>query len=393
MDKPIQGPAVPRPLNWFMWASATVLGVVLILLDLMQLDGLRLSKARLIVGRDFLNVWTGGNLALSGQLDKLYDYDAYRTWQMAIFGVLDPYNYSYPPQSLFLAMPFAELPYLPALILWTVAGATFFMWAAKPYMASLPNWLAIATPAAVVNIWCGHYGFVIGALWLLFFRSLNRAPIRSGVIAGLMTLKPHLGLLIAATLIYRRKGKVIGFAIIVTLALILLSSFAFDFDLWRQWIVETSALQNRIMNASGNKFYFLMMPSAYIALREYPAMIAVIVQISFATVAIWLTWRARNADIQQFAFICATATAIILPYIFNYDLTVVSLGFAILLYDRWTSLTLGERIILWLAFASPLLVMVYNLIAPIALLAGLIVLVKHAIGSHETTPARTFAKA
>ncbi|NML10894.1 DUF2029 domain-containing protein [Sphingobium sp. AR-3-1] len=380
---PTHSPAssLRRPLNWALWLSATLLGVVIIGSDILQLDGVRLTESRLVIGRDFLNVWSGGRLALTGQLDRLYDYAAYMSWQTAIFGPLDSYNYSYPPQSLFLAIPFGALPYLPALILWTLAGAGFFLWAARSYMpAQLPLAAAIATPAAIINLWWGHYGFIIGGLWLLFFRHIDPAPRKAGIIAGLLTVKPHLGLFIALTLLHRRTLPAILIALAVAGALAVLSGLAFGFDLWRQWLVETSALQARIMNASGEKFYFFMMPSAYVALRGFPIMLATGVQCAFAAAAMGLAWQARNAHPKQLAFISASATAIMMPYIFNYDLTVASLGFAILLYGRWAELARWERIATWFAFASPLLVMAYNPIAPISLLAGLIVQVRHAHG-------------
>lgn len=364
-----------------LWLGATFLGAVLILSDLIQLDGLRLTQARLIIGRDFLNVWSGGTLALQGQLTTLYDYHAYMAWQASIFGPLDAYNYSYPPHSLFLAMPFAMLPYPVALAIWTLLGAAFFMWAARPY---LPDTLslthAILTPAAIVNIWAGHYGFLIGGLWLLYFHYLDRFPHRSGAVAGLLTLKPHLGLLVALTMLSRRHLRPILIASAVALSLICFSILMFGSDLWQTWLVETSALQTRIMNAPGPKFYYFTMPSAYIALRSAPAPLAIVAHMGFAIIGLALFWQARDARAQDLAFVSATATAIIMPYIFNYDLTVCSLGFAVLLFGRWEMLTTGEKVILWFAFAAPLLVMAFNPIGPAALLAGLFVQVHHATG-------------
>ncbi|KQN09645.1 hypothetical protein ASE85_01440 [Sphingobium sp. Leaf26] len=371
------GPSIPAPLGLLLWLGAIALGIVIILSDLMQLDGIRLTQSRLVIGRDFLNVWSGGRLALTGQLDRLYDHIAYMQWQASQFGSLDSYNYSYPPQSLFLAIPFGAIPYVPALILWTLAGSAFFLWAARPYVpVQLPLAAAIATPAAIINLWWGHYGFVVGGLWLLFFRHIPHNPRKAGLFAGLMTIKPHLGLLIAATMLHRRMASAILIAVLVAAAMVLLSGLAFGFDLWRQWLFDTSALQARIMNAAGDKFYFFMMPSAYVALRGLP-LVAIVVQCGFAIAALALTWRVRNAAPRQLAFISASATAIIMPYIFNYDLTVASLGFAILLYGHWSTLKPWERIAIWCAFAAPLLVMVYNPLAPIALLAGLYVQVRH----------------
>jgi hypothetical protein len=367
------------PDHILIWVAGLAMAPILFFYDWIQLDGLRLSKSNLIIGRDFLNVWTGGRLALSGQLHLLYDYQGYMDWQAHIFGRLDPYNYSYPPHSLFLAIPFASLPYLAALILWTVAGASFFLWAAKPYLPrNLPLVYAILTPAALVNIWAGHYGFFIGGLWLLFFSALKRHPERSGVFAALLTLKPHMGLLIAIVMMTRRSYGAVFVAIAVTLLLILLSGAAFGFGLWPHWIFDTSALQAKIMTAPGSKFYYLMMPSAFIALRDMPMQLAVAVHGGFAVAASYLFWKARHAEPDDLAFITASATALLLPYIFNYDLTVASLGFIVCLYRWWKVLSRWEKLALWLGFAIPLLVMVENFMGPIGLLVGLVVQVRHA---------------
>jgi len=162
----------------------------------------------------------------------------------------------------------------------------------------------------------------------------------------------------------------------VTVLLVGLSGIAFGFDLWRQWIFETSALQAKIMTAPGSKFYYLMMPSTYIALREAPQVIALGMQLCIAAAALALFWRARNAEPRDLAFISATATALITPYIFNYDMTVASLGFAVFLYSRWKEIDKWGRLVLWLAFASPLFVMASNFIAPISLMAGLAIQVR-----------------
>ena len=384
MPQPTPTTSLTTPLKWLLWIGAILIGALLFYYDFRQLDGLKLTQARLVVGRDFFNVWSGGNLALSEQLGKLYDYEAYMQWQASLFGALDPYNYSYPPQSLFLAIPFASLPYVTALIVWTLAGTAFFIWAARPYMPeTMSPLLAAVTPAAIVNIWMGHYGFVVGGLWLLFFNATVQAPRRSGILAGLLTIKPHLGLFIALTLLHRKMVGAILVAIAVTASLVLASGWAFGFDLWHQWIFETSALQTRIMTAPGEKFYYLMMPSTFITLRNAPQLVAIAGQICAAGLALFLVWKAREVDNKSLAFITATATAIISPYIFNYDLTVASLGFAILLYGRWDALEGWERIMVWVAFASPLLVMVCAPLAPLSLLVGLAVQVRHAIGAKD----------
>ena len=50
-------------------------------------------------------------------------------------------------------------------------------------------------------------------------------------------------------------------------------------------------------------------------------------------------------------------------------MTVVALGFAILLFDRWGELSLTEKIILTLGFVSPQLTLILPQITPAALIA------------------------
>ncbi|MET0372219.1 MAG: glycosyltransferase family 87 protein [Sphingobium sp.] len=372
-----------------LWLLAAAPCITLVASDLRQLDGLRLSESQLIVGRDFVNLWSGGRLALGGGQSILYDSHTYLAWLESVFGPLDFYNYSYPPHSLLLALPFGAMPYAPALLLWTILSCALFIWAARPFIPqAMPIACAVITPAAIINIWEGQYGLVVGALWLLFYRYIDRAPGRGGAIAGLLTVKPHLGLLIALTLLTRRMTRPILIAGVVTIGLVAISAVAFGSDLWRIWLFETSRLQSHIMTSPGQHFYHFMMPSAYVALREAPAMVAVTAQAASAVAGLVLFWKARHAPASELAFIAASATAVIIPYIFNYDLTVASLGFAILLFSRWSALARWERTSLWCAFASPLLVIVFNPIATISLLLGLWVQVRHASGMIEGRPSQ-----
>jgi alpha-1,2-mannosyltransferase len=375
---PISDNTMPsRAYHWLFWISGTLIAPMLFFSDFSQLDGVYLSRSKLMVGRDFFNVWTGGSLVISNKLDILYNFEEYLAWQNTHVGSFAFYNYSYPPHSLFLATPFAMFPYLWSLIIWTLLGALFFFWAARPYMPrGLAPFYSVITPAALVNIWAGHYGFVIGGLWLLFFSSLDHDKLRTGIIAGILTLKPHLGLLIAAVMLYRRAWIAILFAISATLFLVFASGVVFGFDLWQQWLFETSALQAKIMTAPDPQFYYLMMPSTFIVLRNMPYNIGIFAHIVVSVIALSLLWRCRNAQPKRLAFVTATTTSLITPYIFNYDLTVCSLGFIVFMYSYWNTINRWERFILWLAFASPLFVMGVDIIAPISLLGGLYVQVR-----------------
>jgi hypothetical protein len=228
-------------------------------------------------------------------------------------------------------------------------------------------WLVALSPAALINIWAGHYGFLIGGLWFLFFGCLGTT--RAGLLAAALTFKPHMGLMIALAAL--RSRKTLAWAIARSIALAAAAALAFGTEAWTAFFLRTTTEQLKIVSRTTNEGYFEMMPSAFVAYGRTPA--AAIVQMLFGIAAVLLLIRVKQPDI----WIYATATFIVLPYAFNYDMTVACIGFAVLLYSDWGRLSAFERAIAALAFASPGLTFVANSLVPCTLLAGLWLQVNH----------------
>jgi len=376
----------PRPAGTpplWLWLFLTLLGsspsLLLFAQDLLDLRGMNLISGH-VWGRDFVNVWTGGHLVIEGRADMIYALPDYVAYQRNLVGPLDPHDYSYPPSTLFLAAPFGLLPYGAALGLWTVGGLAVFIWASRPYIRDVPNFpilFAVITPAALINIWAGHYGFLIGALWLACFARIERGPGAAGAFAALLTIKPHLGLLLPPLLLARRKWRTIAVAAAGSLAMLLASGAVFGFDLWTQYATEMSSFQASLLERK--KSFFLLMPGTFTSVRygggSPPA--AWLAHICVAVVAAFVLWRAerKGASLTNLAFISATATFLILPYAFGYDMTVVSLGFALMLFRHWGSLPSWQRAALIGGYLSPQMSYLGKFvavpIAPAFLLAGL----------------------
>lgn len=304
-----------------------------------------------VLGRDFSNLWVAGKLALSGQTWAIFNPDTFRVALHEYLGVVSLQNYSYPPHALFIAAPFGLLNYFTALALWTLLGTWFFVRCAKPYLPeAFPPVLSVLTPAATLNTWNGHYGFLLGGLWLICFRNLHRAPARSGLAAGILTFKPHMGLFIAVAVLTKRKALLV--AALTTLALIVASAILFGG--WPDFLMRTTAEQAGILSRTRGEFYFRMMPSAYVAFGR--GVSGVVAQTTVALAAIWMLAKSRKVE----PFAMATATFVIVPYVFNYDMTVACLGFAMTLFSRWGELGIAERAGFSLAFLTPAL----NYVAP-----------------------------
>ena len=363
------------------WVSLWIVGSVHAVVALIR--DFRSFEINVIVGRDFSNMWTAGRMALSGDAAYAFDVNTFRLELFDRLGLLSLQNFSYPPHVFFVDALFALPSYWVALILWNAFGALVFILAARPYLPQgFPPVLAALTPAATICMWAGQFGLLVGALWLIVYRFCDRKPVQAGLAAAALTIKPHLGLLIAALLVTRRKALVT--AILATSVLVVASGLAFGWYSWASFLFDTTRDQADILTRTKDDFYFSMMPTVLPAVGGgWPGIAA---QIASAIFACSQLWRIRRLPPVELAFPCASATFLILPYAFNYDMTVVALGFAILLFARWGELSLGEKVILTFGFLSPQLTFVSTLIAPVALALSLYVQCKHLLLNSEAVP-------
>jgi hypothetical protein len=310
-------------------------------------------------GRDFANLYTAGKLALDGNAYQDFDMDSFRLALRDTFGFFIQQNYSYPPHALLLAAPFALMPYWLAFAAWTAVSAGLFYKAARSHVPFAPA-LAVLTPAAALNMWNGHYGLILGALWLFFFASRGA---KAGWIASLMTIKPHMGLFIGLAAL--RDWRTVVAAIAGTFGLVALSVALFEPASWYGFVNNTIADQTEILTRPNAEFYFKLMPSAYTAFGR--GFLAVVLQLIFGGIALWLIIRSRRID----PFALATATFLIVPYVFVYDMTVACLGFAIIIWRDWARLFFAEKTILTLAFLVPNVTLGLPALAPPILLMAL----------------------
>jgi hypothetical protein len=367
------------------WAVALVLGAMLFVGDVQATHFTPWPSIRgdAIWGRDFANVWTSGKLALAGRLDILYDLRAYSGFQDALFSHgLRNHNYSYPPPTLLYTWAFALLPYPVALLSWLLLTGTAFVCAARPYLrdAGLPAWVAILAPATLLNVWAGHYGLLVGALWLGAFHLLPRRPVLAGMLLGAMLVKPHMAVLAPLILARRGEWKAFASAGATAAALVLVSTALFGADLWRTYLTVTVGVQTSMIGAVGT-YFLTMMPTVMPNMLSFglPWAVAAALQALFGLGAVagllfFMPKESRAAGLAG-----GVATFLVLPYAFNYDMTVPGLA-GLILFARSTRPADGDDkkeggVSALLAFFLPLLVRTFGFyglpIAPLILAAAL----------------------
>ena len=132
------------------------------------------------VGRDFVNFWTGGHLALAGRLDLLVDFAGYNDFIATTFdhhNALDERIFSYPPHILLFLVPFAALPIIPAALLWTALNVWLIdrsVCLLAPDQPAL-RLAACLSPAVVTMVAFGHFGGALAFLAVYVLTGPTRA--------------------------------------------------------------------------------------------------------------------------------------------------------------------------------------------------------------------------
>ncbi|MDP1908267.1 MAG: glycosyltransferase family 87 protein, partial [Hyphomicrobium sp.] len=263
-------------------------------------------------GRDFLNYWTGGRLALLGQADIAYDLARYngqlRDWfSPAQSGMA----FSYPPHALPLLAVFATLPYITAYVAWCLAGGAGFFAVAlgrKPARDDTIVLAAIAlAPILWVNFVFGQIGLLLAGLFVGALRALPTRPVLAGVLMGVLTIKPQLGLLLPLVLLLTGAWRAIATAVATALAMVALSVALFGLEPWQLYVAETMPLQWAFV-AGMNGFYVNQMITPYTAFWSLgvPVDVALILQAvvscailltTFLTLRSGASWALKSATV------------------------------------------------------------------------------------------------
>ncbi|MDP7549388.1 MAG: glycosyltransferase family 87 protein, partial [Alphaproteobacteria bacterium] len=213
-------------------------------------------------GKDFINLYAAGQVyAQSLDLDVIFNSDRYAVFLTDLFKIDVPqyhYVWSYPPSLLLPARLFAGLPYLPALGLWSIATLAIYLGGLR--LAGLRGWWLVAAllpPAAAVNLFFGQYGFVLAGLLLGGLSQVGRRPMLAGLLLGLATIKPQLGLLLPVLLLAQRQWYVMAVAAVTALSLIGLSIALDGMAVWRQYFELILPVQRMFLETASGFFMLL----------------------------------------------------------------------------------------------------------------------------------------
>lgn len=238
----------------------------------------------LVVGRDFLNFWMYGRAAALASPAQWYDVAAYQGALAALLGADYPgQHWSYPPSIMLVAAPFGSLTYLHALAVWTALGLAGFIALARRQFHDWHLFAAIVfSPAVVFCLIAGQSSLITAMMLIGIFAWLDRRPILAGVLIGLLTLKPQLGLLFPVVLVVSERWRVFCTAVVTAIALFSISAALFGTQLWIDFVLKGLPTQNLVLTDPDIAIPYY--PTVFMNLRGIGASYAVAMEIGRAHV-------------------------------------------------------------------------------------------------------------
>lgn len=287
----------------------------------------------LAVGRDFLNFWMYGRAAAGTDPGQFYDLATYQAAIRSLFGMeFSGQNWSYPPSIMLLAAPFGQLSYLAALTCWTLTGVVVFVAVAGKQVSDWRILIPVVlSPAALFCLISGQSSFLTAAMLMASFAWLDRRPVAAGVLIGLLTLKPQLGILLPFMLMASGRWRVFIAAAATALALVAVTAAIFGPQVWIDFVAKGLPVQGLVL-ADPDRIATPFFPTIFMNLRgiDLPYAAAMSVQLLFSAFAIgaviWAFRFRRGADPSTMLALFLACSVTASPYLLAYDL--VPLTFA-----------------------------------------------------------------
>ncbi|WOH39203.1 glycosyltransferase family 87 protein [Thalassotalea fonticola] len=323
------------------------------------------------LGADFISFYAAGKLALQGHGALVYDVATHYQMELDIIGVQGfemPFlSFSYPPTLLILLAPLSTLPYFYAFLVFQLSSLIFFILMIKKLINCNEGiMLCLAFPAVFLTFCYGQNallstGLMAGALFYI-----DRKPLLSGLLIGLLTFKPHLGVLIPLVLMLTGRWRVFLAASLTFVSLVLISSLAFGIEIW-QGFWGGKELVKRILH--DELVPYSLMQSMFTGVRSMGTgiVIAYALQALIASVSavcvLWI-WSCQ-VDMRLKIAAFAIGTLMISPYLLNYDLMILSISIACLAsYSLEFGFRHGLINLLCLSWISPIIVRTLNSTIP-----------------------------
>ena len=279
------------------------------------------------------------------------------------------FAFMYPPGMLLLVWPLASLAY----------GLGYVMWLGVGIAASIAilairrdGWplalLLVVTPSTLWTILCGQSTFLLAALVVGGLLMTRSRPLTAGVLLGLATYKPQLGLLVPVALLAARQWQTIFAAAMTFLAVVIVTTVGFGTSIWLAWLSHFGSIMDVRTHHAADWAPLLSTVASDLSTlgtSQRAADIGQAASTALATGCVWWCFRqpvgqTSESTLRLQVAALGVATFLATPFAFIYDLPVFTLSLLLFVDERRLT---GD------AFCgAEILVIVAGLLAPVAFL-------------------------
>lgn len=299
-----------------------------ILFGLLMLAGLLGYRATSHPANDFFAFHSFSRFIHRYPAALLYDQEMLRQFQALPDHKL--FAFMYHPGMMLLLWPLADLPYDLGYVVWMAIGLVACGLAVAGSRKGWPGALLLAVaPSTLWTMLCGQSSLLVAALIVGGMRMAPRRPVLGGILLGLATYKPQLGLLVPVALIAAERWRTLGVASATASCIVVASTAAFGIPVWPAWFHHLSSIVAVRSAHAIDWAPLLVTVSSNLALSGVGRQVADLLQALACAGAILCVWHCFRTSGRHQAdgdatlldvAVLGVATFLATPFAFNYDL-------------------------------------------------------------------------
>jgi hypothetical protein len=301
-----------------------------------EADGILTLHGETLVVRDFITLYGAAVFLARGDLATIFTPEAFFVAERAIWGAsLTPQAWPYPPPMLLLAIPMRWFGLISGAMAAIAVQAAMLLAVVRLRLPWLAGVAVLASPAFLENSLAGQNGGMTGALLAGGLLLAGTRPVLAGVLFGLLTVKPQLGLLVPVCLLASGNWRAILAAVVTTGLLVMASLVAFGTEAWAMYWTNVRPQMAGVLELPfQGLFYQREMVTPFILLRAAGASL----RTAYAAQAfiglgcillVWRAWRDPARDPAMKAALAIVLGMIATPYGYTYDMVGVAIAVAL----------------------------------------------------------------
>jgi len=325
---------------------------------------------------DFFALWSYGKIAINHPVIELYDPAILHARALDLG--MDPSRriwFPYPPVAIFVFWPLGLMPFGAAYLVWVVATLGAFLCVLVATCSRAPVCIigAVVAPVTTATICYGQSGFLAAALIIAGIRLAPCRPVCAGILLGLLSFKPQLGLLVPIALISAGYWRALWVSCATVAGLIVLSVVAFGWSVWLAWIAVLLPYQAAFDIRIVHQLYLMPTVVSNLKLMGLPSSVANYAQLASAVAVVVIVGRCFYLNAGGLAVgALLVGTFLATPHAFIYDAPMILGAMALLIEEerlRSGTFSLATILVLLLAMLFPAMMLINYPDVPVSCLS------------------------